>query len=167
MFTTIATPRGPALLLAAVCGFMFLAHTAPAAAEEQTLRFKLVVRPLGTPAELPEIGGHKVSANQYTGVATFEDGRIAYKRFVEVDDSTGDVGTFTGYSTYIFQAGDSLTLSYTGGWDTKGITGKYQVISGTGEYVGTTGTGEFKSVDAKWEEATLLDGAFHLTLAKK
>ena len=97
----------------------------------------------------------------------FEDGRIAYKRFVELDDGTGDVGTFTGYSTYTFQAGDLLTLSYTGGWDTKGVTGKYQVISGTGEYVGATGTGEFKSAEAKWEEAILLDGSFNLTLAKK
>ena len=167
MLMTIATLRGSAVLLAAACSLTFLVHSAPAAAEEQTLRFKLVVRPLGTPAELPEIGGHKISANQYTGVAMFEDGRIAYKRFVELDDGTGDVGTFTGYSTYTFQAGDSLTLSYTGGWDAKGVTGKYQVISGTGEYVGATGTGEFKSVEAKWEEAILLDGSFKLTLAKK
>jgi hypothetical protein len=127
----------------------------------------LVVRPLGRPAELPEIGGHKVSANEYTGVAMFEDGRIAYKRFVELDDGTGDVGTFTGYSTYTFQAGDSLTLSYTGGWDTKGVTGKYQVISGTGEFTGATGTGEFKSAEAKWDEALLLDGSFTVTLAKQ
>jgi hypothetical protein len=86
MLATIATARGPALLLTAACGLMLLAHTAPAAAEEQTLRFKLVARSLGKPAELPEIGGHKVSANEYTGVAVFEDGRIAYKRFVEMDD---------------------------------------------------------------------------------
>jgi hypothetical protein len=167
MLATIATARGPALLLTAACGLTFLAHTAPVAAEEQTLRFKLVVRPLGKPAELPEIGGHKVSANEYTGVAVFEDGRIAYKRFVELDDSTGDVGTFTGYSTYTFQAGDSLTLSYTGGFDTTGVTGKYQVISGTGEFAGATGTGEFRSVEAKWDEALLLDGSFRVTLAKQ
>ena len=167
MLATIATARNPALLLTAACGLVFLAHTAPAAAEEQTLRFKLVVRPLGTPAELPEIGGHKVSANEYTGVAVFEDGRIAYKRFVELDDGTGDVGTFTGYSTYTFQAGDSLTLSYTGGWGADGVTGKYQVISGTGEFAGATGTGEFKSVEAKWDEALLLEGSFNVTLAKQ
>ena len=167
MLATIATTRGFALLLTAACALTFLAHTAPVAAEEQTLRFKLVVRPLGKPAELPEIGGHKVSANEYTGVAVFEDGRIAYKRFVEIDDSTGDVGTFTGYSTYTFQAGDSLTLSYTGGFDTKGVTGKYQVISGTGEFAGATGTGEFKSVEAKWDEALLLDGSFRVTLANQ
>ena len=97
----------------------------------------------------------------------FEDGRIAYKRFVELDDGTGEVGTFTGYSTYTFQAGDSRTLSYTGGWGADGVTGKYQVISGTGEYAGATGTGEFKSVEAKWDEALLFDGSFSVTLASQ
>ena len=58
MITTITAPRGPALLLAAACGLMFLAHT-PAAAEEQILRFKLVVRPLGHRPSCPRLGATK------------------------------------------------------------------------------------------------------------
>ena len=131
MHANVTTARGHALLLAATSGLILLAHTAPVAAEEQTLRFKLVTQQLGEPRELPEIGGHKVSVGEYMGVAVFEDGRIAHKRFVDVSDDTAQAGTFKGYSTYTFQAGDSLTLSYTGGWDDKGAKGVYQVISGT------------------------------------
>ena len=99
------------------------------------------------------------------GVATFEDGRIAHKRFVDVSDDTAQAGTFKGYSTYTFQAGNSLTLSYTGGWDDKGAKGLYQVISGTGAYEGATGTGEFeRAVEEPWDEAMLWDVSFQLTL---
>src|SRR4051812_38458247 len=83
---------------------------------------------------------------EYTGVALFEDGRIATKKFVDVSDETADSGAFRGYSTYTFQNGDSLTLSYTGGWDANGAKGAYKVVSGTGAFSGATGTGEFKSV---------------------
>ena len=124
MLATVATARGYALLLAATFGLMYLAHTA--AAEGQTLRFKLVTQQVGMPSVLPEIGGHKVSVNQYMGVATFEDGRIAYKRFVDVSDGTAETGSFKGYSTYTFVNGDALTLSYTGGWDSNGTSGAYQ-----------------------------------------
>lgn len=137
----------------------------PVAAEEQTLRFKLVTQQVGEPRELPEIGGHKVTVGEYMGVATFEDGRVAHKRFVDVSDDTTDAGTFKGYSTYKFQNGDSLTLSYTGGWDANGLRGDYQLISGSGAFEGATGTGSFKGVDEPWEQAYLLEGEFRLTLA--
>jgi hypothetical protein len=163
MLATVVSARGHALLLAATSSLMLLAH--PAAAEEQTLRFKLVVQPVGTLTELPEIGGHKVTAGRYMGVAVFEDGRIAHKRFVDVSDDRTDAGTFKGYSTYTFENGDSLTLSYTGAWDASGLTGEYQLISGTGQYEGAKGTGSFKGLQEPWEEANLLEGSFHLTLA--
>ena len=63
------------------------------------------------------------------GVAVFEDGRIAHKRFVEVSDDTTEAGTYKGYSTYTFVNGDSLTLSYTGSWDANGGRGEYKVLS--------------------------------------
>ena len=138
---------------------------APVAAEEQTLRFKLVIQQVGEPSDLPEIGGHKVTVGEYMGVATFDDGRIAHKRFVDVSDDTADAGSFKGYSTYTFQNGDSLTLGYTGGWDANGLKGDYQLISGTGSFEGATGTGSFKGVDEPWDEANLLEGEFRLTLA--
>ena len=167
MLANVTTARGHALLLAATSGLVLLTHTAPAAAEEQTLRFKLVTQQVGAPSALPEIGGHKVSVGENMGVATFEDGRIAHKRFVDVSDDTAQAGTFKGYSTYTFQAGDSLTLSYTGGWDDKGAKGVYQVISGTGAYEGATGTGEFRAVEEPWDEANLFEGSFTLTLATR
>jgi hypothetical protein len=154
-----------ALLLAATAGLIFFTYIAPAAAEEQTLRFKLVTQQVGVPSALPEVGGHKVSVGQYMGVATFEDGRIAHKRFVNIDDDTAEAGSFKGYSTYTFEDGDSLTLSYTGGWNASGATGKYQVISGTGKFAGATGTGSLKAEDEPWDEAMLFDVTLNLTLA--
>jgi hypothetical protein len=166
MFTTVATARSYALLLAATSGlFFFFAHPAPATAAEQTLQFKLVVQQVGVPSELPEIGGHKFSVGEYMGVATFEDGRIAHKRFVEVSDDTAEAGSFNGYSTYTFENGDTLTLSYTGGWDSNGFHGDYKVISGTGEFEGATGTGSFKSLDEPWDDAAMADVSLNLTLA--
>jgi hypothetical protein len=163
MLATVTTARGYALLLAATFGLMFHAHTA--AAEGQTLRFKLVTQQVGVPSELPEIGGHKVSVGQYMGVATFEDGRIAYKRFVDMSDDTAEAGSFKGYSTYTFVNGDALTLTYTGTWDSNGTRGDYTVISGTGKFVGVTGTGSFKSLKEPWDSASLYDVSLNLTPA--
>ncbi len=158
-----AIARGGALLVAATLALPLLGHAVGAA--EQTLRFRLVTQQVGPPSALPEIGGHKVNVGQYMGVATFEDGRIAHKRFVDVSDDTPENGTFKGYSTYTFQNGDSLTLGYTGGWDSNGATGRYTLISGTGAYAGASGTGEFKAIDEPWDEASMFEGSFTLTLA--
>lgn len=165
MLATFASIRSHALLLAMTAGLTFVVDPAPAVAEEQTLRFKLVTQRLGTPSELPEIGGHKVLAGEYMGVAVFEDGRVAYKRFVEMGDDTAEAGTFNGYSTYTFEKDGSLTLSYTGEWDAKGFTGAYKVLSGTGTFTGATGTGSFKGLDEPWDQASMLEGSFTLTLA--
>jgi hypothetical protein len=162
--TAMSTIRAGALLLATTTSLALLSHTSPADAAEQILRFKLVTQgPIGGPGKLPEVAGHTVTAGQYTGVALFEDGRVATKRFVDVSDDTADSGSFKGYSTYTFQNGDSLTLSYTGGWGGNGAVGAYKVVSGTGAFSGATGTGEFKSVDAKWDQAFLWDASFTLT----
>jgi hypothetical protein len=121
MLANITTARGKAILLAATSG-LFLLHATPVVAEEEMLRFRLVVQQVGEPTALPEIGGHKLKSGRYMGVAVFEDGRIAHKRFVEVADDTAEAGTYKGYSTYTFVNGDSLTLSYTGaGTPTAGV----------------------------------------------
>jgi hypothetical protein len=150
-----------------VATFLVLAHTGAAGAAEQTLRFKLVtnMQPMGAAPVLPEVGGHKVTVGEYTGVAVFEDGRIAHKQFIDVSDDTAESGEFKGYSTYTFQNGDSLTLSYTGGWNASGAAGDYKVLAGTGAFAGATGTGHFEAADEKWEKAMLWDGSFKLTLA--
>jgi hypothetical protein len=163
MQTAVATLRGAALLIAGAAGLVVLA--APVAAEEQTLQFKLVTQRLGAPNELPEIGGHKVTVGEYMGVATFADGRIAHKRFVDISDDTASSGSFKGYSTYTFESSDSLTLSYSGAWDGNGARGEYKVISGTGKFAGATGTGSFTGLDEPWDDANLFDVSLALTLA--
>lgn len=163
MYTAVATLRGVALLIAGAAGLVFVAP--PVAAEEQALQFKLVTQRVGAPSELPEIGGHKVTVGEYMGVATFADGRIAHKRFVDVSDDTASSGSFKGYSTYTFENSDSLTLSYTGGWDGNGARGEYKVISGTGKFAGATGSGSFTGLDEPWDDAHLWDVSLTLTLA--
>jgi hypothetical protein len=165
MIVTIATARIHTLQLAAAAGLIFVANADPAAAEEQTLRFKLLTQQVGVPSALPEIGGHTVTVGQYMGVAMFEDGRIAHKTFVDVSDDTAEAGSFKGYSTYTFEDGDTLTLSYSGGWNADGATGTYDVISGTGQFAGATGTGSIKALEEPWEEALLWDVSLSLTLA--
>ena len=164
---TTSRPVPNKLLLATVATFLVLAHAGAAGAAEQTLRFKLVtnMQPTGAAPVLPEVGGHKVTVGEYTGVAVFEDGRIAHKQFIDVSDDTAELGEFKGYSTYTFQNGDLLTLSYTGGWNASGAAGDYKVVAGTGAFAGATGTGHFEAADEKWEKAMLWDGSFKLTLA--
>jgi len=163
MLAIVTTARVYALLLAVTFGLIFHAHTA--VAEGQTLRAKLVTQQVGVPSELPEIGGHKVFVGQFMGVATFEDGRIAYKRFVVMSDDTAEAGSLKGYSTYTFVDGDALTLSFTGSWDGNGMRGDYTVISGTGKFVGVTGTGSFKTLKEPWDDARLWDVSLKLTPA--
>jgi hypothetical protein len=167
MILTIATARIHTLQLTAAAGLMFFANADPAAAEEQTLRFKLLTQQVGVPSALSEIGGHTVSVGQYMGVAMFEDGRIAHKTFVNMEDDTAEAGSFKGYSTYTFEDGDTLTLGYTGGWNADGATGTYEVISGTGQFAGATGTGSLKALDEPWDEALLWDVSLSLMLAAK
>ena len=143
-----------------------LTYSMPATAEEQTLKGRLVVnQPTGTSTALPSYGGHTFNANKYSGVAVFEDGRVAYKQYIESSDDTEAGGDYKGYATYTFQNGDSLTLSYTGGWKGDGFDGEYKVLSGTGAYAGASGTGAFKSVAEPWKEAAMADVTFKLTLA--
>jgi hypothetical protein len=135
------------------------------AAAEQTLEFRLVTKRLGgSSMEVANVEGRSVGAGEYAGVAVFDDGRIAYKDFVLMSDGTNEGGSYSGYSTYTFQDGDSLTLKFTGGWGPKGDAGDYVVLSGTGAFAAATGTGHFEAVDEPWDGANLYDGSFKITL---
>lgn len=137
-----------------------------AAAEEETLKFRLVTRMIsGTFLDASNVEGQSVGAAKYAGVAVFEDGRLANKEFVLSMDNRGAEGTYTGYSTYTFENEDSLTLSFVGGWNADGDGGDYEVISGTGAYEGATGAGRFDGVENSWENANLFDGT--ITVMKK
>jgi hypothetical protein len=62
--------------------------------------------------------------------------RRAAVAFVYLDDSTETVGGGSGYSTYTFENGDSLTAKFTYDWSFAGLKGVYDVVSGTGAYQG-------------------------------
>jgi hypothetical protein len=156
------------VLLNTIVAAVVLTYSMPATAEEQTLKGRLIVnQPTGTSTALPSFGGHTFNANKYSGVAVFEDGRVAYKQYIESSDDTEAGGDYKGYATYTFQNGDSLTLSYTGGWKGDGFDGEYKVLSGTGAYAGASGTGAFKSVAEPWQEAAMADVTFKLTPAAR
>ncbi len=138
----------------------------PLAAEEQTLNFRLVTKKISGPVmQVANVEGRNVSAGEYVGVAIFEDGRIAYKEFVNMMDFVKGEGSYSGYSTYTFQNGDSLTLKFVGGWGKERNGGDYEVLSGTGAYKGASGSGRFDALKEQWEGANLYEGTFKLTLA--
>jgi hypothetical protein len=135
-----------------------------AAAEEQVLNFTLVVSFVDE-ASLPSVPeGRMASATRAIGVASFEDGRTAFKEFVVLQGGTPDDGEMTGYSTYTFAEGDSIHARFTGSWSGEGVVGDYEVISGTGMYQGATGTGHFEGREESWDRAELLDGSFTLQM---
>jgi hypothetical protein len=153
------------LKIAAVAAALTLLAAGSVAAKEQTLKFRLITKQLsGSFMGVANVEGRSVGAGEYAGVAVFDDGRIAYKDFVLMSDGTNEGGSYSGYSTYTFQDGDSLTLKFTGGWGPKGDAGDYEVLSGTGAFAAATGTGHFEAVDEPWDGANLYDGSFKITL---
>ena len=124
------------------------------AAEEQTLKFRLLTKKIsGDVLQVANVEGRSVG------------GRIAYKEFVSMTDAGKAEGSYSGYSTYTFQDGDSLTLKFVGGWGEKRNGGDYEVLSGTGAYKGASGTGRFDALKEPWDGASLFEGSFTLTLA--
>ena len=88
--------------------------------------------------------------------------RHRIKDFVIAEDGTEEAGTASGYSTYTFENGDSLTARFTFEWSPTGAAGDYQVLSGTGAFEGATGTGHFEGAQEAWKDADLLEGSFTL-----
>ena len=130
-----------------------------ALAGEQTLEFKLVTKAIDAKAvQAPNIEGRTLIAGNFFGVAYFKDGRVAVKDFIGAADLLKGIGSFRGYSTYTFEDGATLVLSYVAESKETGLHGDYTVISGTGAYSNATGTGVFDSVPTKWkDDATLFN----------
>jgi hypothetical protein len=143
-----------------------LLGAAPVAdAAEVTLTFRLVTTDTSaTLLPVKNVEGRAVSAHESVGVAVFEDGRLAFKRFVYTEDATEAEGAGHGYSTYTFENGDSFTAKFDFGWGAQGLKGTYDVLSGTGGYAGATGTGTFGTTTFPWEGANLYNGSFTLEL---
>lgn len=153
------------LTLAAAAAFS-LSFAGSAGAETKTMTYKLITMPVESAAfEAPGDAGHTVLARRQVGVAVFDDGRIAYKTFVNLIDSAGATGNYSGYSTYTFENGDSLTLSFVGDWGDETPGGDYVVIKGTGAFKGATGTGRFDDrEDQPWDGVYYANGKFTLDI---
>jgi hypothetical protein len=135
----------------------------PAVAE---LKFKVVMTEVGgSTLDVEAFKGHSVGATKYAGAAVFNDGRIAYKTVVSTSESAGETGTYTGYSTYMFQNGDVLVVKFKGGWSPDSNGGDYKVVSGEGAYKGATGTGRFDAVENPWKDADMFEGTISVKRA--
>lgn len=92
-----------------------LLSSGAAFAEEQTLRFTLVVTMTSdAEMELASITDQAVAVHEAVGVAHFEDGRIAFKRFAIATLGGEEEGSYMGLSTYTFENGDALNVRFDG-----------------------------------------------------
>lgn len=130
-----------------------------AIAADKTLDFRLITKRLeGTQTVAKNVEGQSSGLFKIFGVAYFSTGQIAVKEFVHSQDFIKGSGPFSGYSTYTFEDGASLTVKYTGNLiPGKPMHGDYVVLSGTGIYEGATGTGYFESAPHKYP-----DGAYYV-----
>ena len=119
-----------------------LLSSGAALAEEQTLRFKLVITTTSDATmDLPSITDQSLVASEAVGVAFFEDGRVAFKRFALATIRGKEDGNWMGLSTYTFENGDALNLQFSGSWSPEGSLVEYTLLSGAGAFEGATGTG--------------------------
>ena len=86
----------------------------PVAAAEETLSFRLVTRIISVASHTDgNVEGLKLTAGQSVGVAVFDDGRLAAKEYVYLSYSGENAPAMQpGYSSYVFQNGDSLQVSF-------------------------------------------------------
>jgi hypothetical protein len=84
-----------------------------ARAGDERLEYKLVTIGVDTKVSpASNIEGRILASGKYFGVAFYRDGKIAVKDFLSEGDLLKGIGIFRGYSTYTFQDGAGLTLSY-------------------------------------------------------
>ena len=104
-----------------------------------------------------------VNTSEAVGVAYFEDGRVAFKRFALATIRGKDAGNWMGLSTYTFESGDALNLQFDGSWSPEGAQVDHSLLSGEGAFEGATGTGELTGIKtSSWPDALLFDGSFTL-----
>jgi hypothetical protein len=137
---------------------VFLFAPFPVRAAEKTLEFQLITKIVESKkVDVPNVEGQSLTQSTAFGVAVFKDGRIALKDFVATSDRTKDSVSQSGYSTYTFDDGSTLTLRWTAGSGaSQPYRGDYKVISGTGVYAGATGSGTFEGVPSKFKDMRVL-----------
>ncbi len=150
-----------ALVLASLAGTY-----QPTYAADQVLEFKLVTRNIDAKMhEAKNVEGQSIGVAKAYGVAYFKDGRIASKDIVYSWDQSKGAGPLSGYSTYTFEDGSTITARFAGNARAPGqFRGDYTVLSGTGSFAGVKGTGSFESTPAKFPEASLMNGKFSLSM---
>ena len=136
-----------------------LAGASEARAAERTLEFQLVYKIMESKRiEVPNVEGQSITQGTAFGVAVFKDGRSAVKDYVFVSNRSKDSTSQFGYSTYTFDDGSTLTLSWTAGSKPgQPYHGEYKVLSGTGAYAGATGSGTFDPAPSKFKDAMVLN----------
>lgn len=132
---------------------------AVAMAAEKTLVFQLVSKVVESKKiDVPNVEGRSITQGTAFGVAVFKDGRSAVKDYVFVSDRGKDAVSQSGYSTYTFDDGSTLTLSWTAASKPgQPYHGEYKVLSGTGAYAGASGSGTFDPAPSKFKDALVLD----------
>lgn len=135
-----------------------------ATAGEETLSFRLVTTNVASLShDDPAIEGLQIEASKAVGVAVFEDGRLAYKEYIALSYASDPPTMSPGFSSYVFENGDSLQVSFTAGPSDGGFVVNYTVLSGTGAYEGATGTGKISAAASSWNQATLFVGSIDVT----
>lgn len=129
------------------------------------MEFQLVTKLMDPKTiDAPNLEGRSLLQSTAFGVAVFADGKIAVKDFVAASDSGKDSVSQHGYSTYTFEDGSTLTLSWAAASRPgQPYHGEYKVLSGTGAYAGATGSGTFDPVDSKFKKV----GHFKVRLTVK
>ena len=119
-------------------------------AEAKTVKFK-VTGPL-TKVEwivVPDVEKHVVALYERRGVAIFENGETAAYHTRGTSDLIKGLGTFHGYSDYLYEDGSTVIFEYTGtltlapGEKMRSVKGEGKYIKGTGRFEGIKGKASF------------------------
>lgn len=139
-------------------------------ADDQTLECRLYIAESmdHTSTYQVESASSMLESLRRGGLCVFADGDVADKQFVMGMNIRGDgsVGDAVGISVYTFESGDSLTLSFIGGWNKGPFEGNYTVLTGTGVYEGATGVGTISGVDGPWKSTSEVNIRLDLVLAE-
>lgn len=134
-----------------------------ASAKDISLSFRFVTHDTSVASQIIEpVEDLTFDAATSFGVAIFDDGRLAAKKYVWINSSSDWVSH--GRSAYIFENGDTIVARFISQPVGEGFAGEYEVMSGTGAYEGATGTGKFEMQDVSWESEGLWSGKFDLKL---
>ncbi len=104
----------------------------------------------GESVEAGDVPGHVLGIIRGSGLAFFDDGAVATHSIVIVHDFTDGTGPHSGYVTYAFEDGSTLSLSYQGTSKTPAgqmstlIEGKFTFVRGSGRFAGVAGSGDYR-----------------------